>query len=177
MKKLLLLITALLHLFASCYHENQPQIAPPENLLSKTEMVNILTDIYVAEGALAYHRMNKELTEDMSTNYYKKVFDEHHISHRILKDNLRYYNSTPEVMEEILEDVLSNLSKLQADIMAMKDEVNDTISSVLFDTLPDNYIPSLFYQDSWSFASLIDSLLIMPIDNDSTIMKDSVYSE
>ncbi len=175
-KVLILFVTSTL-LFFSCYHENHPQVEVPENLLSKKQMVDILTDIYLAEGAIIYHRMNKTFAEEKSASYFKLIFDEHQITHRILKDNLGYYNSDPEIMEEILEDVLSNLSKLQAEVSAMEDPLNDTIPQKLNDTFPGNFPPSVYYQKDWSFASLIDSLLLMPVDsvykriNDSTIFE------
>jgi hypothetical protein len=121
--------------------------------------------------------MNKTLTDEMSTRYYQMIFDEYHITHRILKDNLRYYNASPEKMEKIMEDVLANLSKLQAEVMAMKDPVNDTLSGEISDTLTSQYTPSLLYQEVWSYASLIDSLLFAPVDLDAIIQEDSLHSE
>lgn len=177
MNKALILFVASTLLFFSCYHENHPQVEVPDNLLSKQKMVDVLTDIYLAEGAFMYHRSNKNLNQELSTVYYNQIFEVHHINHRILKDNFGYYNSDPEVMEEILEDVLSNLSKLQAEVSAMEDPLNDTIPLKLNDTFPGNFPPSVYYQKDWSFASLIDSLLLMPVDsvykriNDSTIFE------
>jgi hypothetical protein len=158
----------------SCYHENHPELEAPEHLISKDDMVNVLTDIYVTEGILAYQRMNKNLTSEMSANYYQIVFKEHQINHHILKENLRYYNSNPEVMEEILEEVLANLSKMQAEIMAMPDKVHGSISGSFYDTLPENYIPSIFYRERWSYASLIDTLLLMPMDSIPEMESDSL---
>ena len=175
--KFLILFIVMMLVSASCYHENHPQVEIPEHQLSKKQMVDILTDVYLAEGAITYHRMNKTLTEEKSASYFKLIFDEHHITHRILKDNLRYYNATPEEMEKIMEDVLANLSKLQAEVMAMKDPVNDTIPWQINDTLPSQYTPSLLYQEVWSYASLIDSLLFQPVDLDSFVNNDSLFSE
>lgn len=171
--KLIFLASAIAFLLFSCYHENHPEVETPEQLISRDDMVNILTDIYVTEGILAYQRMNKTLTEEISAHYYKVVFEEHQINHLILKENLRYYNSKPEVMEEILEEVLANLSRLQAEIMAMPEKIHDTIGGNLYDTIPDNYIPSIFYREAWSYASLIDSLLLMPFDSIPEMVADT----
>ena len=171
--KLIFLASAIAFLLISCYHENHPEVKTPEYLISRDDMVNILTDIYVTEGILAYHRMNKNLSPEMSANYYKLVFKEHQITHLILKDNLRYYNSNPEVMEEILEDVLANLSRLQAEILAMPEMAHDTISGTFYDTIPENYVPSIFYKEAWSYASLIDTLLMMPLDSLPEMVSDT----
>jgi hypothetical protein len=177
MNKLLILPVTIFFLFTSCYHENKPETAKPEHLLSRKEMVQVITDLQIAEGAISYHRMNKTLTDEMSTRYYQMIFDEYHITHRILKDNLRYYNASPEKMEKIMEDVLANLSKLQAEVMAMKDPVNDTLSGEISDTLTSQFTPSLLYQEAWSYTSLIDSLLFAPVDLDAIIQEDSLYGE
>ena len=118
----------------SCYHENKPQVNIPDTILSKGEMVSILTDIYIAEGTIAYHKTKKELTPEMSTRYYKQFFKKHNINHRILKDNLRYYNSTPEIMEDIMEDVLAKLSILQSEVMAIA-TINDTVINAQADSI------------------------------------------
>lgn len=175
--KLWIFFIVMMLVSASCYHENHPQVEIPEHQLSKKQMVDILTDVYLAEGAITYHRMNKTLTEEKSAGYFKLIFDEHHITHRILKDNLRYYNASPEEMEKIMEDVLANLSKLQAEVMAMKDPANDTIPGQINDTLPSRYIPSLLYQEVWSYASLIDSLLFIPVDTVANRLNDSTFNE
>lgn len=177
MNKLLILSITFFLLLTSCYQENKVETAVPEHLLSKKEMADILTDIHVTEAAITYHRMNKTLTDEMSSHYYQMIFDEYHISHRILKDNLRYYNTTPEEMEQIMENVLANLSKLQAEVMAMKDPVNDTIPGQVDDTMSSQYTPSLFYEEMWSYASLMDSLLLVPVNLDSIMKGDSLFSE
>ena len=172
--KLIFLASAIAFLLFSCYHENHPEVEAPDHFIPRDDMVNILTDIYVTEGILAYQRMNKNLTEEISAHYYKVVFEEHQINHLILKENLRYYNSKPEVMEEILEDVLANLSRLQAKIAAMPEKVHDSISGSIYDTIPENYIPSIFYRERWSYASLIDTLLMMPMDSIPEMRSDSL---
>ena len=173
-----LLISLVAWLLAtSCYRENQPKVDRPEQLLSEKEMIAVLTDIYVAESAISYHRMNKTLTDEISTRYYQQVFDNYQITHRILKENLRYYNATPEEMENIMEEVLANLSKLQSEVMAMEGAVNDSVQGLLQDTLSSPFTPSLMYKEQWSFASLIDSLLSVPDNAFSDTPNDSIDSE
>ncbi len=46
--------------FTSCYHVNKPDTTPPDPLIPKEEMINILTDIYLTEGAIAYHRLQNK---------------------------------------------------------------------------------------------------------------------
>ena len=156
MTKLFVVVSTILFI-TSCYHENKPLVNIPDTILPKGEMVNILTDIYVAEGTIAYRKTKKEFTQEMSTRYYKQIFKKHNINHRILKDNLRYYNSTPEIMEDIMEEVLANLSRLQSEVMAIE-TINDTVSDAkadfLWNYLTDNPVKGIFY----------DSILQIEID-------------
>ena len=162
-------------LVTSCYHENKPQVNIPDTILSKEEMVSILTDIYVAEGAMAYHKTKKELTPEMSTRYYKQIFKKHNINHRILKDNLRYYNSTPEIMEDIMEDVLANLSLLQSEVMAIE-TINDTVFDAETDSMwnywADDPVRGFFYDSILQVE--IDTIFNIIYNYDFRDLKDTV---
>ena len=174
MTRLFLIVFTILFV-ASCYHENKPQVDIPETILSKEEMVSILTDIYVAEGTIAYHKTKKELTQEMSTRYYKQIFQEHNINHRILKDNLRYYNATPEIMEDIMEDVLANLSILQSEVMAIA-TISDTITDAEADSTW-NYVTidpdKGFFYDSILHLE-IDTIFNIIYNYDFRNLKDTV---
>ena len=171
----LFLIVFTIFFVTSCYHENKPQINIPDTLLSKGEKVSILTDIYVAEGAIAYYKTKKELTQEMSTRYYKQIFQEHNINHRILKDNLRYYNSTPEIMEDIMEDVLARLSILQSEVMAIA-SINDTVTNAEADSVwnffTNNPVRGFFY-DSILHVE-IDTIFNIIYNYDFRDLKDTI---
>jgi hypothetical protein len=120
----------------ACYHVNESETAAPDPLIPKEEMVHILTDLYLTKGSLAYHRLenkDKDFIKEISPVYYKQLFDKYHIDHRILKENLNYYNSDPKNMESILEKVLENLSRLQSEVET-NGPVTDTLSMPEVDT-------------------------------------------
>jgi mannose/fructose/N-acetylgalactosamine-specific phosphotransferase system component IID len=129
---------------------NKPDTTPPDPLIPKEEMINILTDIYLTEGAIAYHRLqnkDKKFLEEISPVYYKEIFDKYDIDHKILKENLNYYNSDPKTMESILEKVLENLSRLQSEVET-NGPVTDTLSitevdtaKMIIDTLNETTLP------------------------------------
>lgn len=124
------LIIILLH---SCYHENKAVVEEPKPLLTEEEMVIILTDIQLAEGALAYNRVHRiEYKEEYKDSIFKLIFDQHNINNKILVKNMNYYNANPEVMGEIYEQVLANLSKLQSEI-----EIENKKLDTLVDTEED----------------------------------------
>ena len=145
----------------SCYHVNKPEIIKPDPLIPKDEMVKILTDVYIAEGTLAYERLDikdKKIADKYSTAFYMQIFDKYHINHRILKENLNYYNADPKNMEKILEEVLAHLSRLQSEVETTG-LVPDTITQPAVDTAIHMVSDSLGKTDSITPPeSLPDSL-------------------
>lgn len=114
-------------LFFSCYHENQKEIVVPEKLLSEDELVEVLTDLQLAEGLITYQRLQKiSVKKDFKDSVYNLVFENYGLTIPELTSNLNYYNNDPQNMEILYEKVLSNLSKLQSEVevAAKKDTVN-----------------------------------------------------
>ena len=81
----------------------------PEDLLTKDEMVNILTDILIANGATRYN--NIEMERDV--NYFPLVYDKHKIDSTQFKNSSRYYASKIDDYDEILIQVQKNLNDLK----------------------------------------------------------------
>jgi hypothetical protein len=161
MNRLILIFFTLLSI-TSCYHVNKQEVVPPDPLIPKEEMVSILADIYLAEGALAYNRLDikdKKIAEKYSTAYYVQIFDKYHINHRILKENLNYYNSDPKNMEKILEEVLAHLSRLQSEVETTGGLISDTITQSAVDTTANMPSDSLVKTNSITIStSLQDSV-------------------
>ena len=106
----------ILPFFFSCYHENQPEATVPEHLLNKDELVLILVDIQLAEGALSYRRTKRIEQQDFRKSVYQKIFSVHGITAKILNENINYYNNEPENMELIYEAVLAKLSRMEGEL-------------------------------------------------------------
>lgn len=126
------LIIILLPLLFSCYQENKVDVKKPDPLLTREKMVEILTDIQMAEGIISYGRTaRKNYNNDYKDSLYQRLFDHYHISSTTLKENIAYYNIDPSVMEDIYEDVLENLSKTQSEILMdtikKKEILNDSL--------------------------------------------------
>ncbi len=116
MMNLRLLFGLLLPLLFSCYHENKPTAVPPEKLLSEQEMIDILTDVQLIEGALTYRRTHRIEQKDFREHAYDQVFTKYGITAHILNENLNYYSTNPGNMEMIYEKVLAKLSRMQGEL-------------------------------------------------------------
>lgn len=111
MKAKLILIGSVVVLIVGC----KPTYTPPENMLSEVEMVEILTEIRLAEaGLFAEHtRLYNEDSIKMQTQVvYQEIFKKHDISYKDYQENLTYYISKPAVLNKVFEKVTL---KIQAD--------------------------------------------------------------
>lgn len=118
----------LLPLLFSCYHENQVERIVPEKLLSEAEMVSILTDIQIAEGAFIYRKTLSIEQEGFRESAYKQIFTTYGITAEILNENINYYNDDPEQMELIYEQILAKLSRMEGELNENAHQ-SDTVKS------------------------------------------------
>lgn len=133
-----LIFFPLFFLLVSCYNENKPATLKPEPLLSEKELVEIITDIQIAEGVIVHHLQNKrKSTDGFKDSIFQVVFDHYGISSKLFRENINYYNTMPKVMEDVYEDVLTNLSKSQSEIQieaeekaALKKKEMDSIAEI-----------------------------------------------
>jgi len=106
----------IIFLFSSCYTENKPSAIIPNNLFSETKMIAVMTDVQIVEGALTYKRTKTKNIKNYKEPYYNQIFIEYNITANDLKQNLNYYNSDPELMEKIIDQVLENLNQIQGQL-------------------------------------------------------------
>lgn len=120
---LLLIIIGL----SSCYTENKSIIKAPESLMSEELVIEILTDLQLAEGIISHSRLGKtSIKREFKDSIYQVVFDHYEITAEQLNENLDYYNHDLEHMEKMYEQVLTNLSKYESEIMLEENE-QDTV--------------------------------------------------
>ncbi len=100
-----------------CYHENKVNPDKPETFLSYDKMTEILTDIQLAEGIIVHNRsVRTNMNNEYKDSVYTQIFRHYGITVTIFKENVNYYNSYPEIMEDIYEEVLANLSRMQSEV-------------------------------------------------------------
>lgn len=132
-------------LLFSCENENRQGSIDSEQLLSEKQMIDILTDVHIVEGA----KIGRKIMGDtlMMDAYYRKIFSKHKIDKKQLDENYRYYSSDPEKMDGIYEKVLDNLNKLQVEVP--KWNAIDSIKNPGFKSK----------KDSLKTKALVDSLM------------------
>jgi hypothetical protein len=85
---------------------------PKSNILSKKEMIHIMTDIFIAEAYL--HKMQQEGMDvkRLTLKYYSQLLDLHSTNEQKIENSVQYYAATGE-FELILEQVINNLVEME----------------------------------------------------------------
>ena len=111
MKNLLLALTVFLTTF-SCTLKNFDQ---PDNLIGKSDMIDILTDLYISQQGL-------QLFPDQNANQTLKLAEDaidiiksYEYNYHDFEESYKYYAMQPEKFKEMLDDVKQNLEDKLSD--------------------------------------------------------------
>ena len=95
------------------------EVTTPTVLLSETEMVDVMTDVYIMENAINHRRGKSMKISNLKTRGFDAVFTHYGINDSIFRENIDYYNGTPVVMKRIMDSVHANFKNIQ---QKMKEE-------------------------------------------------------
>ena len=99
-------------------------IKKPDNLIPKNQMVDVLTDMFLASGG----ENIKNIHLERKVNYFPLVFEKHHIDSTQFKESNFYYVSRIDDYEEILKKVderLQRLKKLNEEEISLQDSIKN----------------------------------------------------
>lgn len=94
---------------------NKQKISKPENFIQKEKMAEILADIHIAEASLLYIHKNKDSFAQYTVDYYHYISEIYDIDEKIFLDNMNYYLSNLEELNEIYALVNEILSTKQGE--------------------------------------------------------------
>lgn len=131
MRKLILLF--LFIAFVSC---DKPYAKKPADLLSKSEMVDVLTDLYINQQAVTFHPIQSYSTVMAENSLF--ILKKHEISEKQFQNSYKYYYTSPEEYQKILDKVKSNLEdklsekekKRQAELKAEHGQATTELEAV-----------------------------------------------
>lgn len=101
--------------FFSCDDE-QKKVTMPSVLLSETQMVDVMTDVYTLEQSINYRRGRNIKVTNLKTKGYDALFSHYGITDSIFIKNLDYYNDNPEMMKNILDSVNARFVRKQEEL-------------------------------------------------------------
>jgi hypothetical protein len=95
-------------LLVACSGNDEKKI--PDSVLPKEKMTEVLVDIHLLEAVLNLNAGNINKDNIQGIDLFKK----HNITKKKFDDSYAFYTENPEILTEIYDMVLNELSKLQA---------------------------------------------------------------
>ena len=112
-KYLVWVFSAALCIFISC---SKPKPEIPNGILQEKEMISVLADIHIAQAATAFYNVNDTLRPSMS-DYIPYILKIHHVEQAVYDSSVSFYTLHPEIMQEMYNDVITELSRKQGEVM------------------------------------------------------------
>ncbi len=118
MKKVVALF--LCTMLLACSHKQAESI--PSTILPKEKMAQVLVDVHLLEAMMNTNALTPEkISSDNATILPAiDVFKKNNISKKEYDDSFDFYTKHPELLSEIYQLVLNDLSKMQAEMMNKK---------------------------------------------------------
>ena len=117
MKNLFRLILPLF-LFYSCYHDSAMEESfDMDKVITADKMTALLTDIQLLEGIVGVEQHDNEDVKSISNEYFVIILEKHQTSREDFYESIRYYTYHIELMDNIYEDMITNLNKKESEIM------------------------------------------------------------
>jgi hypothetical protein len=104
MKKVIPLFFFLLLL--GCVTENKP----PENIMTRQEMIDFLIDLHIVEAKISMSRIPYDSIKLFFPEVEDSLYRKHQISDTLYKKSYQYYLKNITLMEEIYSAVVDSLS-------------------------------------------------------------------
>tara|TARA_R110001592_G_scaffold205863_1_gene456454 strand:- start:3678 stop:4022 length:345 start_codon:yes stop_codon:yes gene_type:complete len=95
-------------LFLGCKNEKTNN----KDTLAKETMVSIIAEVELSQAAFKIEDQDKKIDLDKITSL---IFEKYHTSKKQFDESMRYYTKNPKELEEIYSEVISEISRLQAD--------------------------------------------------------------
>lgn len=105
-------------------------IKKPDNLIPKDQMVDLLTDMFLANGG----KNIKNIHAQRNVNYYPLVYQKYQIDSTQFKESNFYYTSKIDEYDKILKRVDDRLKKLREDFKKER-ELQDSLKKFKRDSL------------------------------------------
>lgn len=114
MHKKIFFLAIMLLLAVACRKESFPK---PPHLVSRDQMIDILTDIHLADAIYQTQRYTSdELNKFSETEFYYSVLHKHKVADSTFETSLIYYSSRPKDFEKIYTRVLNRLNEMEQEI-------------------------------------------------------------
>ncbi|MCK4661745.1 MAG: DUF4296 domain-containing protein [Bacteroidales bacterium] len=123
MKKILKLIFIVI-LFSGCGQNRIRNI--PEDIIPRDSMISLMVDIHLADGILSVKKFNSHKHKYQIESYYAYILQKHSYTREQYDSSVVFYSNYPEEYDIMYEEVLTELSKMEGEIVKLR-AIQDSI--------------------------------------------------
>jgi hypothetical protein len=91
-------------------------VAIPETVLPRAEMVSVLVDMHIADAVAETKAQGGANEKELTEQYYNRIYTLHHINKQQFTDSYKFYTANPALMDNLYQEVLTELSKKNANV-------------------------------------------------------------
>jgi len=98
-------------LLTSCVQPPREKV--PANIINPDDMVKIYRDIHLTDAYIANQKLRINIDYIKINGYYNSITEKYGYSRTKIDSSMNYYSHHPELMNEIYDIVLTDLSKME----------------------------------------------------------------
>ena len=108
--------TLIIALFSSCNRK-------PDYFIKKEKLVPLIVDLHLADAIFTSRGIiDMNIEEIDSAAYYQTIFDKYNVSRIAFDSTMEYLTARPKKMDVVYEEVLTELSKMEAEAAELRDK-------------------------------------------------------
>lgn len=120
MKKLLFTISVFSLVFTSC--KEKIVESQPADLFPRDSMVQVMKEITLVEAVYQKRMINTLNQRDSATTLFAEILAENNISQERFTRSYTWYKRTPQEAEKLFDDIITELSKLDATVKSTAED-------------------------------------------------------
>jgi len=116
-QNLIYFLSLFLILQVNCTRQLDKKVLPPDDLIPREKMVDIIVDMKIYDAILKTKQKKAPSEVDFSKYYiHNSILEKYDITRERFESSLTYYHHDLEVMDEIYADAITKLSKMQSEV-------------------------------------------------------------
>lgn len=122
-RKYFFLILAMVLVFSAC---DESVVEKPKKLVPRDRMVDMLTDMHIAESVFQNRRYSSEqVFQFTEADFYYSILKKYNVVDTTFEKSLIYYSSYPKEFEKIYSRVLNKLNEMEQEQLQKQQEPVD----------------------------------------------------
>lgn len=118
LSKIVVFVLAIVFALTSC-GDNSP-IKKPKKLIKERKMIDMLTDMHMAESMFNHFRYDSAYKNVSSSVFYYSVLDKYQVPDSVFEKSFVYYASSPKKFERMYRKVMNKLSETEQEYNGRK---------------------------------------------------------